>query len=160
MASPAPKKWGVRTMFLCWWAVKVTIYIHGVPPPYMWKKLFNGFALIPRGVWIEVGGSGPLHSPPWRRHCPGYSYLESFSSRSDVSIDRNEEQHAAEAGENWRPDDLPQHVYGQSDGQRGRPDHVHVRRSVVQLLRVHRHQVHDLSHCCRFTSWTAQLQGL
>ena len=39
-------------------------------PPYMWKKLFNGFALIPRGVWTEVGGSGPLHSPPWRRHCP------------------------------------------------------------------------------------------
>ena len=32
VASPAPKKWGVRTMFLCWWAVKVTIYIHGVPP--------------------------------------------------------------------------------------------------------------------------------
>ena len=29
---PSPNKWGVWTIFLCWWAVKVTIYIHGIPP--------------------------------------------------------------------------------------------------------------------------------
>ena len=62
VASPASKKWGVRTMFLCWWAVKVTIYIY-MGTPYMWKKLFNGFALIPKRVWTEVGGGG-VRTPP------------------------------------------------------------------------------------------------
>ena len=58
MASPVPKKWGVRTMFLCWWAVKVTIYIHGVPPLYVKKTFQRNCANLNRS-W----GSRLTHSP-------------------------------------------------------------------------------------------------
>ena len=60
------KKWVVRTMFLCWWAVKVTIYIHGVPP--ICKKTFQRICANPKRGLNRSGGSGPLHSPQWRRH--------------------------------------------------------------------------------------------
>ena len=58
MASPAPKKWGPNHVSLLVSSKSYTIHTWGTPP-YV-KKLFNGFALIPRGVWAEVGGSGPL----------------------------------------------------------------------------------------------------
>ena len=63
VASPAQNV-GVRTMFLCWWAVKVTRYIHGVPRICK-RQLFNGIALIPRWVWTELGGgrAHPLYFP-------------------------------------------------------------------------------------------------
>ena len=69
VASPAPKKWGgPNHVSLLVSSKSYNIHTWGTPP-ICEKKLFNGFALIPRGVWTEVGGSGPLHSPPWRRHC-------------------------------------------------------------------------------------------
>ena len=43
------------------------IYLHGVPPVCQ-KTFFDGFGLIPRGVWTEVGGPDPATPPPWRRH--------------------------------------------------------------------------------------------
>ena len=33
------------------------------PLPSLHKTLLNGFAQISGGVWTEVGGSGPTHSP-------------------------------------------------------------------------------------------------
>ena len=60
----SPKKVGGRTIFFCWWAVK-SYNIHArKPPPPIYKTLLNGFARISGGVWTEVGGSGPSHSPP------------------------------------------------------------------------------------------------
>ena len=47
-------------------------------PPICEKILFNGFALIPRGVWTEVGGPDPSIPPPWRRHCCFYYYMQYF----------------------------------------------------------------------------------
>ena len=58
VASPAQKV-GVRTIFLCCWAVK-SYNIHAWDtPPTIYKTLFNGFAQISGGVWTEV----------WGRHC-------------------------------------------------------------------------------------------
>ena len=60
-ASPAQKKWGVRTIFLCWWTIKVTIFIHGIPSIY--KKTFQRiFANLRRGLNISRG-SGTTYSP-------------------------------------------------------------------------------------------------
>ena len=61
VASPAQKKWGVRTMFLCWWAVKVTIYIHGVHSLYV-KKTSQRICANPKRGLNRSGGSGPTHS--------------------------------------------------------------------------------------------------
>ena len=44
----SPKKVGGPNHVSLLGAVKITIYIHGIPP--ICKKLFNGFALIPGGV--------------------------------------------------------------------------------------------------------------
>ena len=39
----SPKKLGVLTIFPCWWAVKVTLYMHGTtpPPPPLYIKHFS-----------------------------------------------------------------------------------------------------------------------
>ena len=67
VASPAPTRWGANHVSLQVSSKSYNIHTWGTPS-CMWKKLFNGFALIPRGVWTEVRGVGtPI--PPWRRHC-------------------------------------------------------------------------------------------
>ena len=67
------KVWECQTIFLCWWAVKVTINIHGTPRyPYIYQqKTFQLFrANLERG--LNICGYGPTHSP-WLRHlCMSY----------------------------------------------------------------------------------------
>ena len=61
----SPKKWGVRKICLCRWAVIVTIYIiiHTCDTPiYTYKKTLQGIcANLRRGLNIS-GGSRPTHS--------------------------------------------------------------------------------------------------
>ena len=63
----SPKKVGVLNFFLCWWAVKFTIYMHGTPPIY--KTAFQRICPnLRRGLNRNWGVWTP-HSPSWRRHC-------------------------------------------------------------------------------------------
>ena len=50
VTSPAPKNVGVRTMFVFAGEQLKLQYIHTWDTHYICKKLFNGIALIPRGV--------------------------------------------------------------------------------------------------------------
>ena len=63
VASPAPKRGRSRRL-------SSESYILTLETPHMYvKKLVIRIALIPRGVWIEVGeGVRPNYSLPWRRH--------------------------------------------------------------------------------------------
>ena len=64
MASPAPKKWGgPNHVSLLVSSKSYNIHTWGTSL-YVKKKLFNGFALIPRGVWTEVGGDPDPSIPP------------------------------------------------------------------------------------------------
>ena len=66
VASPAQKKVGVRNFFLCWRAVKFTIYMHGTPPIY--KKTFQRICANLRRGLNRSGGVRTPSFPPWRRH--------------------------------------------------------------------------------------------
>lgn len=41
----------------------------------------------------------------------------------------------------------PQQVQGHDHLERGRPDHVYVSSQVHESLSIHRHQIHNLTHC-------------
>ena len=61
VAWPAQKKLGVRTIFLCWWAVKVRIYIHGTP--LIQKTFQRNCANLKRG--LNMSKKVRTHSFPY-----------------------------------------------------------------------------------------------
>ena len=71
MASPAPKKWGGGPNHVSLLVSSKSYNIHtwGTPPPLYVKKTFQRICANPKRGLNRSGGSGPLHSPPWRRHC-------------------------------------------------------------------------------------------
>ena len=69
VASPAPKKWGgPNHVSLLVSSKSYNIHTWGTPR-ICEKKTFQRICANPkRGLNRSGGGSGPLHSPPWRRH--------------------------------------------------------------------------------------------
>ena len=59
--SPAQKKWGLELKFFCRRAVKVSIYMHGIPPPYLYISFSTDLPhSCPRVGWNR--GSGRVGS--------------------------------------------------------------------------------------------------
>ncbi len=87
-------------------------------------------------------------------------YLEGPGFLCDDDVDGHEKQHDAESGERRGAQLLPQEVHGEGDGEGRRPDHVHVGGRVLEALRVHRHEVHDLPDRRALPSLVVQLQRL